>query len=54
VSVGKKRLREISIVKAGARPKCHIHGVSAPRATSAAAALPVASDLRAAYRRTAR
>lgn len=28
IRVGKKRLREISIVKIGARPRCHIHGVS--------------------------
>lgn len=32
VQVGKKRLREISIVKRGARPRCHIHGVSSPPA----------------------
>jgi len=25
---GRKRLKEISIVKRGARPRCHIHGVS--------------------------
>jgi hypothetical protein len=29
IQVGKKRLKEISIVKRGARPKCHIHGVAA-------------------------
>lgn len=29
IKVGKKRLKEISIVKRGARPRCHIHGVSA-------------------------
>jgi len=28
IRVGKKRLKEISIVKIGARPRCHIHGVS--------------------------
>lgn len=28
VKVGKKKLKEISIVKKGARPRCHIHGVS--------------------------
>ena len=28
INVGKKRLKEISIVKRGARPSCHIHGVS--------------------------
>lgn len=28
IKVGKKRLKEISIVKKGARPRCHIHGVS--------------------------
>jgi len=28
IKVGKKRLKEISIVKRGARPRCHIHGVS--------------------------
>jgi hypothetical protein len=30
IKVGKKRLKEISIVKKGARPRCHIHGVSCP------------------------
>lgn len=29
IRVGKKRIKEISIVKRGARPRCHIHGVSA-------------------------
>lgn len=28
IKVGKKKIREISIVKKGARPSCHIHGVS--------------------------
>lgn len=28
VKVGRKHLKEISIVKRGARPSCHIHGVS--------------------------
>jgi len=28
VKVGKKIIREISIVKKGARPRCHIHGVT--------------------------
>lgn len=28
IRVGKKKLKEISIVKKGARPSCHIHGVS--------------------------
>jgi hypothetical protein len=28
IKVGKKKLKEISIVKRGARPSCHIHGVS--------------------------
>lgn len=28
IKVGKKRIKEISIVKRGARPRCHIHGVS--------------------------
>jgi len=28
VKVGRKKLKEISIVKKGARPRCHIHGVS--------------------------
>lgn len=28
VKVGRKRIKEISIVKKGARPRCHIHGVS--------------------------
>jgi hypothetical protein len=28
IKVGKKKLKEISIVKQGARPCCHIHGVS--------------------------
>lgn len=30
INIGKKFLKEISIVKRGARPSCHIHGVSAP------------------------
>ena len=29
IKVGKKVLKEISIVAKGARPRCHIHGVSA-------------------------
>jgi hypothetical protein len=29
IKVGKKVLKEISVVKKGARPRCHIHGVSA-------------------------
>lgn len=29
IKVGKKKIKEISIVKKGARPRCHIHGVSA-------------------------
>jgi len=29
IKVGKKKIKEISIVKRGARPRCHIHGVSA-------------------------
>jgi hypothetical protein len=28
IKVGKKLLKEISVVKKGARPSCHIHGVS--------------------------
>ena len=28
IKIGKKLLKEISIVKRGARPSCHIHGVS--------------------------
>lgn len=28
IKVGRKKLKEISIVKKGARPRCHIHGVS--------------------------
>ena len=28
IKVGKKVLKEISVVKKGARPSCHIHGVS--------------------------
>jgi len=28
IKVGRKFLREISVVKKGARPRCHIHGVS--------------------------
>ena len=28
IKVGKKVLKEISVVKKGARPRCHIHGVS--------------------------
>lgn len=28
IKVGKKKIKEISIVKKGARPRCHIHGVS--------------------------
>ena len=28
INVGRKFLKEISIVKRGARPSCHIHGVS--------------------------
>ena len=28
INVGRKTLKEISIVKRGARPSCHIHGVS--------------------------
>ena len=28
IRVGKKVLKEISVVKKGARPSCHIHGVS--------------------------
>jgi hypothetical protein len=28
IKVGKKILKEISVVKKGARPRCHIHGVS--------------------------
>ena len=28
IKVGRKLLREISVVKKGARPSCHIHGVS--------------------------
>ena len=28
IRVGRKKLKEISIVKKGARPRCHIHGVS--------------------------
>lgn len=28
IKVGRKRIKEISIVKKGARPRCHIHGVS--------------------------
>jgi hypothetical protein len=31
INIGKKLLKEISVVKRGARPSCHIHGVSAPR-----------------------
>jgi hypothetical protein len=28
IKVGRKILKEISVVKKGARPRCHIHGVS--------------------------
>ena len=28
IKVGKKKIKEISIVKRGARPRCHIHGVA--------------------------
>lgn len=28
IKVGRKKIKEISIVKKGARPRCHIHGVS--------------------------
>lgn len=28
IKVGRKKIKEISIVKRGARPRCHIHGVS--------------------------
>jgi hypothetical protein len=28
IRVGKKKIKEISIVKRGARPRCHIHGVT--------------------------
>jgi hypothetical protein len=28
IRVGRKKIKEISIVKKGARPRCHIHGVS--------------------------
>ena len=38
IQMGKKRLKEISIVKRGARPRCHIHGVAA--ASQHAAASP--------------
>ena len=35
INIGKKCLKEISIVKRGARPSCHIHGVSAPAGSTA-------------------
>ena len=35
INIGKKCLKEISIVKRGARPSCHIHGVSAPAGSAA-------------------
>jgi hypothetical protein len=35
INIGKKCLKEISIVKRGARPSCHIHGVSAPAVVKA-------------------
>jgi hypothetical protein len=28
IKVGRKKIKEISIVKRGARPRCHIHGVT--------------------------